>query len=98
MKTVIGLFNSLNEAEGVMSDLTRLGLSPQEVGLLSMQTLTGPSGTRLGMSQLDVPGLGRVAANPPMMRLLDSPSLERSPEGMVGALVRMGVPRNDAAS
>jgi|RhiMethySRZTD1v2_1073278.scaffolds.fasta_scaffold12835_7 uncharacterized protein (TIGR02271 family) len=99
MKTVIGLFNSMNEAEGVMADLTRLGLPPQEIGILSMQQLVAPAaGTRLGMSQLDVPGLGRVAANTPMMRLLDSPSLERSPEGMVGALVKMGVPRTDAAS
>jgi uncharacterized protein (TIGR02271 family) len=98
MKTVIGLFNSLTEAEGVMGDLARIGLLPRDVGLLSMQQLTGPGGARLGMGPLDVPGLGKIAANAPMLRLLDSPDLERTPDGMVGALVRMGVPRNDAKS
>jgi len=38
-KTVVGLFNSLNEAEGVMADLTRMGLSLNQVGLLSSQSM-----------------------------------------------------------
>jgi len=97
MKTVVGLFNSLNEAEGVMADLGRIGLSPNQVGLLSSQPLAAPIATRLGMSQIDVPGVGRVAANPPMLRLLDGPSMLRNQEGMVGALEKIGVPRSEAA-
>jgi uncharacterized protein (TIGR02271 family) len=97
MKTVVGLFNSLNEAEGVLADLNRIGLSPNEVGLLSSQALAAPTATRLGMSQMDVPGVGRVAANPPMLRLLDGPAMLRNPEGMIGALERIGVPRREAA-
>jgi len=81
-----------------MADLTRLGLSPGEVGLLSPQKLTGPAATKLGMSPLDVAGLGSVGANPPMLRLLDSSNLERSSEGMTRALVRIGVPSADAAA
>jgi uncharacterized protein (TIGR02271 family) len=96
-KTVVGLFNSLNEAEGVMADLGRLGLSPNQIGLLSSQPLAAPTATRLEMSQMDVPGVGRVAANPPMLRLLDGPSLLRNQEGMVGALEKIGVPRTEAA-
>jgi uncharacterized protein (TIGR02271 family) len=97
MKTVVGLFNSLNEAEGVMTDLGRIGLSPNQVGLLSSQPLAEPAAARLGMSQMDVPGVGRILANPPMLRLLDGPAMLRSQEGMIGALQRIGVPRNEAA-
>jgi uncharacterized protein (TIGR02271 family) len=98
MKTVVGLFNSLNEAEGVMADLARIGLSPNEVGLLSSQALAAPAATRLGLSEIDVPGVGRIAANPPMLRLLNGPSMLRNQEGIVGALEKIGVPRREAAS
>jgi uncharacterized protein (TIGR02271 family) len=97
MKTVVGLFNSLNEAEGVLADLNRIGLSPNEVGLLSSQPLAAPTATRLGMTRIDVPGVGPVAANSPMLRLLDGPAMLRNPEGMLGALERIGVPRREAA-
>jgi uncharacterized protein (TIGR02271 family) len=95
MRTVVGLFRSLEDAEGAIDDIAGFGLPANEVGLLCSQQAGGPLSAKLGLSSLDVPDIGHVAVNPPMARMLDAPTLQ-SPEGVLGALTRMGVPRDDA--
>ena len=83
MKTVVGLFNDVGEAKGTIGDFARIGLSPEQIGLLSS------SQSAAGMSPFELPGFGRVAANGPMMNLL------RDPDGLASALVKMGIAKGD---
>lgn len=88
MKTVIGLFNNLGDATSTLSDFARLGLTPDKVGVLS--SAQGASAIT-GMNPLEIPEIGRAAANPPMITWL------KSPGGVAGALGRLGVSKGDAA-
>jgi len=87
MKTVIGLFNNLGDATSTFGDFARLGLSADKVGLLS--SAQGASSSA-GMNPLDLPEIGRAAANSPMIGWL------KSPGGISGALGRLGVSKGDA--
>ncbi|MFT3925427.1 MAG: YsnF/AvaK domain-containing protein [Myxococcales bacterium] len=87
MKTVIGLFNNFGDATSTLGDFSKMGLTADRVGLLS--SAQGAHATA-GLSQLELPEIGRAAANQPMLTWL------KSPGGIAGALVRLGVSRNDA--
>jgi len=87
MKTVIGLFNNLGDATSTLGDFARLGLTADKVGLLSSAQGAGGSA---GMNALDLPEIGRAAANQPMLTWL------KSPGGVAGALGRLGVSQGDA--
>jgi uncharacterized protein (TIGR02271 family) len=88
MKTVIGLFNHLGDATSTLGDFTRLGLGKERVGLLSSEQ---SAATGTGMNMLDLPEIGRAAANQPMLEWL------KAPGGIAGALVNLGVSKADAA-
>jgi len=88
MKTVIGLFNSFGDATSTFGDFARLGLPADKVGVLS--SAQGASAAA-GMNPLDLPEIGRAAANPPMIGWL------KSPGGVSGALSRLGVSQVDTA-
>jgi len=88
MKTVIGLFNNFGDATSTFGDFARLGLSADKVGVLS--SAQGASAAA-GMNYLDLPEIGRAAANPPMIGWL------KSPGGVSGALSRLGVSQVDTA-
>jgi len=93
MKTVVGLFENLDQAQSSFADLARLGLSAERIGLLSRPS-AGLSGK--GLSTVELPDVGTVAANRPMLDLLDEPSLRRNREGMLAALMKMGVSKAEA--
>src|SRR5262245_52264978 len=97
MKTVVGLFSNYDEADRAILELGRLGLPSRRVGLLSTTASDTTKGPRSGMDLLDLPGLGRVAANAQMLRFLDARSVRNDPEGVRGMLRRMGVAEKDAA-
>jgi len=88
MKTVIGLFNNLGDATSTLSDFARLGLTPDKVGVLSSAQ---GAGSVVGLNPLEIPEIGRAAANPPMITWL------KSPGGIAGALARLGVSSGDTA-
>ncbi len=88
MKTVIGLFNNLDDATNTLTDFARVGLPPDRVGVLS--SAQGASGVP-NLDSLEIPEIGRAAANQPMITWL------RSPGGIAGALGRLGVSKSDAA-
>jgi uncharacterized protein (TIGR02271 family) len=88
MKTVIGLFNKYGDATSTLSDFARLGLPGDKVGVLSSD-----QGARSNpdMNLLELPEIGRAAANPPMLAWL------KGPGGISGALSKLGVSKADAA-
>jgi uncharacterized protein (TIGR02271 family) len=93
MKTVVGLFENLDQAQSSFGDFARLGLSAERIGLLCR---TSPGVSARGLSTVDLPDVGTVAANRPMLDLLDEPSLRRNREGMLAALMKMGVSKVQA--
>lgn len=96
MKTVIGLFPNLGDAESSMNEFVRLGFPPDQIGLMAPVRAGAPEGSKAAMNLLELPDLGRVAANDPMLQLIDAPTLEKNHDGAMAALVNMGVPQNDA--
>jgi uncharacterized protein (TIGR02271 family) len=97
MKTVVGLFKNFGQAEDAMGELAGIGLSQQDVGLLASARISSDAKPPSPMSLLDLPDLGQVAANGPMLRLLDASRLQRSSEGMRGALEKIGLRSQEAA-
>ena len=86
MKTVIGVFDDPREAKSTLPALARLGLDSRQIALLCpVQAATS------GMCVFELEGLGRVAANGPMLDLLNKPG------GIAGALVDVGVPEGEVA-
>lgn len=94
MKTIVGLFREYSDAENSIHELTRLGLAPSDVGLLEAANGHAPKPT---MKELDLPGLGRVKANAPMMAFLNTRDARKDGSGVFGMLLRMGINRDDAA-
>jgi len=91
MKTVVGLFKNAGEAQSTLGEFARLGLPPSQIGTLS----TGPGTT--GSNSIDVADLGRVSANGLMLKLLDEVTLRKGSDGVMAALLKMGVSQSDAA-
>ncbi|HVJ14938.1 MAG TPA: YsnF/AvaK domain-containing protein [Polyangiaceae bacterium] len=92
MKTVVGLFKDYGSAEHALGEFVALGLTPQQIGMLSSTR----ENTATPMSLLDLPGLGQLAANAPMLRMLDAANLKSS-SSMQGALENIGLARDEAA-
>ena len=97
MKTVVGLFKNFGQAEDAMGQLAGIGLPQQDVGLLASARISSDAKPPSPMSLLDLPDLGQVAANGPMLRLLDASRLRKSTEGMRGALENIGLGKSEAA-
>lgn len=92
MKTIVGMFETQEDARSALADFAKIGLQPERIGLLS------PAGTGSsigGMSMLDLPDIGPVMANRPMIDLL-SRAQERGDGGVSGALQRMGLSKSEA--
>ena len=100
MKTILGLFRNYSDAEESIRELNRLGLSSSEVGLLAASNGKSPAdkySKPAQLSQVELPGLGRVQANASMLNFLDTRDARKDSQGVYGMLLRMGIPRDDAA-
>jgi len=86
MKTVIGMFGNARAASDTLPEFARLGLSTDKVGILTATK----AGDNSSLRSIDLPDIGPVAANIPMLEWLNTTG------GFVGALYRLGVPRADA--
>jgi uncharacterized protein (TIGR02271 family) len=95
MRTLIGLFQDSNEARETISDLQKLGAKTKDISVVAPAG-TAQLGTGVMLSPLDVPGLGRVAACGPMTNYLSQGTAQGSPDAIIGALVQMGVPGDEA--
>ena len=97
MKTVIGLFRDCGSAEHAMGEFAAMGLGPQQIGMLSPAGLGHEVKASTPMSVLELPEIGQVAANGPMLRLLDATNLQKSRGSMQGAFEKIGLAKNEAA-
>jgi len=93
MRTVVRLYKDYDEAEQTMAELANLGLDDRQIGLLTSAAANLANGHR-HLNALDLSDVGAVAANDRMLKLLDS----RRGNGVLGALVALGIPRSDATS
>jgi uncharacterized protein (TIGR02271 family) len=91
MKTVVGLFRTASDAQSTLGEFARLGLSPSQIGTLSTEG-AGP-----GAKTIDLPDVGQVSANGLMLKLLDDQTLRRGSEGVMAALLKMGVSQSEAS-
>ena len=95
MRTLIGLFPDAKEANETISDLQRLGASPTNISILAPIGTT-PTDGNLGLSPIDIPGHGRIAGKGPLTTYLNQATAQKAPNGIVAALVQMGVPEREA--
>jgi stress response protein YsnF len=86
MKTVVGVFDDVSGAKHALSEMTRLGVTDDSVGILTGNR----SAASETMRTIDLPELGPVVANKTMLEWLANPS------GIVGAMFRLGVSRQQA--
>lgn len=88
MKTLYRVFDSRDQAERVMNDLTSAGFSVDQIALLSVK----PDGGGRSMSPIDLPGGGRISGNRRMRDMFD---VRGADGGVPGALSRLGVASRD---
>ncbi|HTR56287.1 MAG TPA: YsnF/AvaK domain-containing protein, partial [Kofleriaceae bacterium] len=93
MKTVVRLYENYDEAERTIAELANVGLDDRQIGLLTSAAANRANRHR-HMNALELGEVGSVAANDRMLRLLDS----KRGNGVLGALVALGIPHGDAAS
>jgi hypothetical protein len=94
MKTVIGLFRDREEAIRTISDLERVGADHHDISVLSHEENGDLGGIRL--DAVTIPGMGQLAAGGPLTTLLHTGAAESAPDMLAAALVRMGIPHDEA--
>jgi uncharacterized protein (TIGR02271 family) len=95
MKTVIGLFRDRQEAIATIADLKRVGAHDGDISVLSRDSVDDLAGIHL--DAVMIPGMGQLAAGGPLTTFLHTGAAESSPDLLTAALVRMGIPRGEAA-
>jgi hypothetical protein len=111
-KTVIGILQNAAQAQQAVEELLKSGFDKREVGVISADfareaqaALEGGSagtavgalaGLLIGATALAIPGIGPVLAAGPALALIGSTTLGALAGGIVGALVKKGVPEEQA--
>ena len=106
MKTIVGLFDRLEDAEAAVRDLEAVGLGKQQISVIAQRdaagegegTATGAAigaglGLLAGLAAVTIPGIGIVAAVGP---IIAGGIIGAVAGGLVGSLVDMGVPADEA--
>jgi uncharacterized protein (TIGR02271 family) len=88
MRTIHAVFDGVDDANRALKDLSGAGMPIERVGLLARS----PTGDG-ALTAVEVPGLGRVSANPAMRDMLAN----TGQGGMREALSRLGIPAEDTA-
>lgn len=94
MKTVIGLFRDREEAIRTITDLERVGAHHEDISVLSHEGDHDLAGIQL--DEVSIPGMGQLAAGGPLTTFLHTGAAESAPDMLAAALVRMGIPRDEA--
>src|SRR5258708_19516547 len=111
-KTVIGVLQSAEQARQAVEELLKGGFEQQAVGVVwgdvgregqaAMQggstgtAIGAPAGLLLGAVALAVPGIGPVLAAGHALALIGTTTLGALAGGIVGALVKKGIPEEQA--
>lgn len=94
MKTVIGLFRDREEAIRTITDLERVGAHHEDISVLSHEGDADLAGIQL--DEVSIPGMGQLTAGGPLTTFLHTGAAESAPDMLAGALIRMGIPRDEA--
>jgi stress response protein YsnF len=85
MKTVVGMFSNVGEAQRSFEDLTSMGFSPNDISVVTRSSEKAAS-ERMRLSMIDAPDAGKVAASGPI-----GAALAQRQAGLVGTLRNAGV-------
>jgi hypothetical protein len=85
MKTVVGMFSDMDEAQRSFEDLMRLGLNPNDISIVTRSTEAVKS-DRIRLSPIDAMDTGRISAAGPIASVL-----AQRKTGLVGTLRNAGV-------
>jgi uncharacterized protein (TIGR02271 family) len=96
MRTVIGLLDDTGELRATLHELKELGIPTDQISILSRDASVGKDMEGLLLKPVTVGGLGSVAAGGAMLALLTPSTAEANTEALVSALMKMGVPREEA--
>jgi len=91
MKTVVGLFKDIRSAEHALDELAAAGLNPHDIGILSSPHACATVIPPTPMTEVELPGVGRMEINRPMLRLLGAPDLLADGAALRQALERAGL-------
>ena len=107
-QTLVGLFHGRDEAHAAIQDLTGAGFGPEDVGLIAPEDrggdvaagagagalVGGATGLLLTVVAFAIPGVGPIVAAGTLAGLgtLTGASVGIAAGGLIGALVRHGVP------
>jgi hypothetical protein len=111
-KMVIGVLPNAEQAQQAVEELLKSGFEQREVGVISADLAReaqaaiegGSAGTAIGAlagllvgaTALVIPGIGPVLAAGPALALFGTTTLGALAGGIVGALVKKGVPEGEA--
>jgi uncharacterized protein (TIGR02271 family) len=90
MRTVIGVFSDKAEAELAIVELEGAGARASEISVLAPEPIKELADIQ--MKSLNVEGHGRLGASGPLSTFLTQSTAASSPDAIVGALTRMGLP------
>jgi uncharacterized protein (TIGR02271 family) len=98
MRTLVGLFENLNDARATIDDLATCGIAPEAVSVISPKTDGVPREIgSLHLSALDLPSGEHMIAQGPLVAMLTPSTATERGDLIVASLVRMGVPQMEAA-
>jgi hypothetical protein len=85
MKTIVGMFNDVSEAQRTFDDLVGFGLGPKDISVVTSQS-PADAEERLALSELDATDVGRISACGPMATVI-----ARENSGLMPTLQNAGV-------
>ncbi|MBX3188793.1 MAG: DUF2382 domain-containing protein [Labilithrix sp.] len=84
MKTVVGMFSNVGEAQRTFEDLTRMGFSANDISVVTRSDRGATE--RMRLSTIDAPDAGRICARGPI-----ADALSQRNAGLAGTLKNAGV-------
>lgn len=85
MKTVVGMFTDVGEAQRTFEELSRLGFGPRDISVVT-RSIEAAGNERFRLSAIDAPDAGRISASGPI-----AAALGRRQAGLAGTLREAGV-------
>jgi uncharacterized protein (TIGR02271 family) len=97
MRTVVGLFENLSEANATLDELEACGIAPEQVSVIAPMTGGEPRDTGLlHLKPIQLRDGQRIAAQGPLTSMLTPSTAASSGDLIVASLVRMGVAQDEA--
>src|SRR5690349_16266967 len=66
MKTVVGMFNTVGEAQRTIDELIQLGFGPKDISVVTNLSAQRAMGGRLSLAPIESVDVGRIAACGPI--------------------------------